>query len=103
MFSVSSQQYQEIDYRLRFKEVRDSLVAQMVTNLSAIQKTQVLSLGREDPLEKGMVTHSRFLPGEFYGQRSLVGHSLCGPKESDTTEQLTLSEKLSELLSVTHQ
>ena len=27
-----------------------------------------------------------FLPGEFHGQRSLVGNSPWGPKESDTTE-----------------
>ena len=27
-----------------------------------------------------------FLPGESYGQKSLVGHSPQGPKESDTTE-----------------
>ena len=32
--------------------------AQMVKNLPAIQETQVLSLGQEDPLEKGMATHS---------------------------------------------
>ena len=31
-----------------------------------------------------------FLPGEFYGQRSVVGWSLWGLKESDTPEQLTL-------------
>ena len=35
-----------------------SLVAQMVKNMPAMQETQVLSLGREDPLEKRMVTHS---------------------------------------------
>ena len=35
-----------------------SLVAQMVKNLPAMQKTQVRSLGREDPPEKGMATHS---------------------------------------------
>ena len=29
-----------------------------------------------------------FLPGEFHGQRSLVGYSPLGPKESDMTEQL---------------
>ena len=32
-----------------------------------------------------------FLPGESHGQRSLVGYSPWGCKESDTTEQLTLS------------
>ena len=38
-----------------------SLVAQMVKNLPAMQETQVLSLGWEDPLEKGMATHSSIL------------------------------------------
>ena len=32
-----------------------------------------------------------FLPGKFHGQRSLVGYSPWDCKESDTTEQLTLS------------
>ena len=38
-----------------------SLVAQMVKNLSAVWETRVWSLGREDPLEKGMATHSSIL------------------------------------------
>ena len=38
-----------------------SLVAQTVKNLSAMQETQVRSLGWEDPLEKGMATHSSIL------------------------------------------
>ena len=33
-------------------------MAQTVKNLSAIQETQVQSLGREDPLEEGMTIHS---------------------------------------------
>ena len=33
----------------------------MVKNLSAKQETQVQSLGREDPLEMGMATHSSIL------------------------------------------
>ena len=37
-------------------------------------------------LEKEMATHSRFLPGESQGQRSLVGGRLWGRTESDTTE-----------------
>ena len=40
---------------------RASLVAQMVKNLPAMQETQVRSLGWEDPLEKGMATHSSIL------------------------------------------
>ena len=37
------------------------LVAQAVKNLPEIQENQVQSLGREDPLEKGMATHPSFL------------------------------------------
>ena len=37
---------------------RGSLVTQMVKNLPARQETQVQFLGWEDPLEKGMATHS---------------------------------------------
>ena len=129
----------------------------MVRNLPAMWETRVRSLGQEDPLEKGMATHSSvlawripteepgghspwrgkeldttkhstntmykgfgwlrgqrirlqcgrpgfdpwvrktpwrrewlptpvFLPGEFHGQRSLVGYNSWGHKESDTTE-----------------
>ena len=38
-----------------------SQVAQIVKNLSAMWETQVQSLGQEDPLEKGMATHSSIL------------------------------------------
>ena len=38
-----------------------------------------------------------FLPGESHGQRSLVGYSPLGPRESDTTEQLTLSLAMEKL------
>ena len=68
-----------------------SLVAQLVKNLPAMQEIQVWSLGREDPLEKGMATHSRILAGKSYGQRSLAGYSPWGHKELDMTEWLTLS------------
>ena len=36
-------------------------MAQMVKNLPAKQETWVLSLGQDDPLEKGMATHSSIL------------------------------------------
>ena len=38
-----------------------SLVAQMVKNLPAAKETQAQSLGREDPLEQGMASHSSIL------------------------------------------
>ena len=37
-----------------------SLVAQMVKNLSAMQETWIQSQGQEDPLHKGMATHSQY-------------------------------------------
>ena len=40
---------------------RASLVAQMVKSLPVKCETQVQSLGQEDPLEKGMATHSSIL------------------------------------------
>ena len=36
-------------------------MAQIVKNLPAMLETQIRSLGREDPLEKGMATHSSIL------------------------------------------
>ena len=46
-------------------------VAQMVKNLPAKQETQVWSLVQKEPLEKGMATHSSFLPVEAHRQRNL--------------------------------
>jgi len=40
-------------------------VAQMVKNLPAMKETWVPSLGQEDPLEKGMATHSGILAWEI--------------------------------------
>ena len=38
-----------------------SLVAQMVKNPPVMQETQIQSQGQEDPLERGMATHSNIL------------------------------------------
>ena len=40
-------------------------MTQVVKNLPAVQETQVQSLGRGDPLEKGMATHSSALAWEI--------------------------------------
>ena len=61
-------------------------MAQMVKNLPAMWETCVPSLGQEDPLEKGMATHSSILAGEFHRQRSLAGYSPRDFKESDRAE-----------------
>ena len=68
-----------------------SQMAQTVKNLPAMQETRVQSWCQEDPLEKGMATTPVFLPGKFHGEKSLVGCSPWGCKESDTTQGLILS------------
>ena len=58
-----------------------------------MQETWVRSLGWEDPLVKGMaISTPVFLSGKSHGQRSLVGYSPWGWKESDKTE-LTEQQK----------
>ena len=69
-----------------YYSVPTSLVAQIVKNLPAMWETQVQSQRREWLPTPG------FLPGEFHGQRSLVGYSPWGYQESDMTERLTHSE-----------
>ena len=60
-----------------------------------MQETWVWSLGQENPLEKEPTPV--FLPGKSHGQRSLVGYSLWGRKESDTTERLKNSKGMEKL------
>ncbi|XP_055441137.1 glomulin isoform X2 [Bubalus kerabau] len=58
-------------------------------NPPAMQEMQVQSLSQEDPLEESMGTHSSSLAWKIPCQRSLVGYSPWGRKESDTAEQLS--------------
>ena len=46
---------------------------------------------RKIPWRRAWLLTPVFLPGEFYGQRNLVGYSPWGPKELDMAEQLTIS------------
>ena len=66
-----------------------SLVAQLVKNQPAMRETLVRSLDWEDPLEKGKATHSSILVWRIPYP--------WGRKESDTTEQLSLHFKHSEV------
>ena len=50
------------------------------------QDTLVQSLGREDPLEEEMATHSSILAGRIPWTESLVGYGPQGHNESDMTE-----------------
>ena len=61
---------------------RGFLVAQLVKNLPAMQETWVLSLGQEDPLEKGMATHSSTLAWRILWTEDLVDYSPWDRKKS---------------------
>ena len=54
----------------------------MVKNWLSMEEMQGLTLGQEDPLEKGMATTPVFVPGEFHGQKNLKSYSPQGWKES---------------------
>ena len=67
-------------------------MAQTVKNLPVRQETQVQSLGRGNPLDKGMATHCRILAWRI--PRTEEPDRLYSPwgcTKSDMTERLTLS------------
>ena len=66
-------------------------MAQMIKNLPAMQEIWVLSLGQEDPLEKGMTTHSSILVQRIPWTEKPDGLKSMGHRELDMTEWLTLS------------
>ena len=60
-----------------------------VKRLSTMRETWVLSLGREDSLEKEMATHSSTLAWKIPRMEELgAGYCPWGHKETGTTEQL---------------
>ena len=60
-------------------------MAQLVKNLPAMWENWFLSLGWEDPLEKGMAIQSCILAWEIPQAEEPVGYSLWGHKELDMT------------------
>ena len=84
MAPCSSQSPAEKVFTKPFKRSpKNPPVAQMVKNPPAKQEIWVRSLGRADPLEKGMATHS-----------SILAWRIPRTEEPDTTKQLTLSKNL---------
>ena len=63
-----------------------SAVAQTVKRLSTMQETWVRSWVGKIPWRRKWQSTPGLLPGKSHGQRSLVGYSPWGCKESDTTE-----------------
>ena len=62
-----------------------SLVAQLVKSLPAIQETRVRSLGQEDLLEKKMANHFSILAWEILWIEEPSGLQSIGLQKSDTT------------------
>ena len=63
-----------------------SLIAQSVKSLHAIQDTWVQFLGREDPLEKALATHSSILAWRIPWKEEPGGLQSMASQESETTE-----------------
>ena len=63
-------------------------MAQTVKNLPAMQETQLQSLGQEEPLEKGMVTHSSILAWRIPCTKEPDRLQSMGRQESDKTEDI---------------
>ena len=71
-------------------------MAQIVKNPPAMQETWVQSLGWEDPLKKGMETHSSIWPGESPWTEEPGGLQSMGLQRVDTTEQLSTAQAYSQ-------
>ena len=71
-----------------------SLVAQMVKNLPAMQETWVRSLDWEDPLEKGMASHSSILAWKIPWTEESGGLQSMGLQESVMIEIPTHTDTL---------
>jgi len=61
----------------------------MVKNLPAMRETQFNPWVQKIPWRRAWLPTPVFLPGELHGEKSLIGFSPRGCKESDMTEQLT--------------
>ena len=80
----------------RYQRPGDSLVAQTIKYLPVMQETWVRSLSWKDTLEEGMAGKPLQYSclENLHVQRSLVGYSPWGHKKSDTTEQLSMDQRL---------
>ena len=86
---------EEIGYPLQYSCT--SLVAQMAKNPPTMQETWVRSLGWEDPLGEDMASHSSILAWRIPMDRGAWWATVHGVTESDTTEQLSMTQLCFEL------
>ena len=77
----------------RYLLITASLVDQTIKNLPALQETQVQSLVREDPLEKGMAIHASILAwrNSWTEEPGGLSATVHGIAESDRTDRPTLT------------
>ena len=71
-------------FALGGQHIGASLLAQVVMSLPALQEIQIQSLGKEDPLEKGMATHSSILTWEIPWTEEPGGLQSMGSQKSWT-------------------
>ena len=92
--SYQAKQMIETRYHLELKESINwdgaSLIAQWSRIHLQCRRPGFDSWVRKIPCRREQLPTLVFLPGEFHGQSSLVGYSLWGCKELDTTERLAL-------------
>ena len=69
-----------------YQKLRAALVAQMVKHLPQCRRHRFDTWVRKVPWRKEWLPTPVFLPGEFHGQRSLVGYSPWDRKGLDRTE-----------------
>ena len=67
----------------------------MVKNLPAVQETQVQSLGQEDPLEKGMATHSSILAWKILWTEEPRGLQSMGSQRVNLATNTHISKNMS--------
>ena len=74
--------------QVRFESWQPSPGGSVIKNLSAVQETGARSLGWEDPLERGMETHSSILAWRISWTEEPGRLQFMWSKEWDTTEPL---------------
>ena len=73
-------------HKVWFISIKSSLIAQKVKNMPAMPESRALSLGRKDPLEKGMATHSSVFAWRIpWTEGSPWGHRVGHRWVTDTT------------------
>ena len=88
LYTCSWRHHCILHFHCKFESGSTSLVAQMVKRLPTTWETPDRFLGWEDIWRRKWQPTLGLLPGKSHGQRSVVGYSPWGHKESGMTERL---------------